>query len=138
MIVIAHRLSTIQDADNIAVISQGQVVEQGSHQILINANGRYAQLVASQDLSSRGSDDTQPINSKLVEKEKPFDSEQESIPSDSNTTIQERTASYGVLKGLFLIIKEQKPLWWPVAGIATACLAGGKRPISRIITPPIH
>lgn len=138
MIVIAHRLSTIQDADNIAVISQGQVVEQGSHQILMNANGRYAQLVASQDLSSRGSNEVQLINSKLVEKENPFHSEQESIPSDLNARIKQRSASYGVLKGLFLIIKEQKSLWWPVAGIATACLAGGKRPTSRIIAPPIH
>ncbi|MAG77237.1 MAG: metal ABC transporter permease [Colwelliaceae bacterium] len=47
-LVIAHRLSTIVDADNIIVMRQGQVVEQGNHQTLIQDNGLYASMWALQ------------------------------------------------------------------------------------------
>lgn len=43
-IVIAHRLSTIENADSIVVMDQGRLVEQGSHQELLSANGHYAKL----------------------------------------------------------------------------------------------
>ena len=47
-VVIAHRLSTIRDADNILVLDEGQVVEQGTHQQLLDRGGLYAQLVSAQ------------------------------------------------------------------------------------------
>lgn len=47
-LVIAHRLSTIVDSDNIIVMRQGQLVEQGNHQTLIQANGLYASMWALQ------------------------------------------------------------------------------------------
>ncbi|WP_370470401.1 lipid A export permease/ATP-binding protein MsbA [Snodgrassella alvi] len=43
-IIIAHRLSTIEKADNIVVMHEGQIVEQGKHDYLLNLNGRYAYL----------------------------------------------------------------------------------------------
>jgi ATP-binding cassette subfamily B protein len=46
--VIAHRLSTIQSADQILVINDGRVIERGTHQQLLAANGFYAQLYQSQ------------------------------------------------------------------------------------------
>ncbi|WP_081829749.1 ABC transporter ATP-binding protein [Paraoerskovia marina] len=46
--VIAHRLSTIRDADVILVMEQGSIVEQGSHDELLAAEGAYARLYASQ------------------------------------------------------------------------------------------
>lgn len=42
--VIAHRLSTIQQADQILVIEEGQIVEQGKHQELLDKKGRYYDL----------------------------------------------------------------------------------------------
>lgn len=46
--VIAHRLSTIRDADVILVMEQGRIVEQGSHEELLTAQGAYYRLYQSQ------------------------------------------------------------------------------------------
>jgi ATP-binding cassette subfamily B protein len=46
--VIAHRLSTIREADQILVLRQGEIVERGQHADLLEMNGFYAQLYASQ------------------------------------------------------------------------------------------
>jgi ATP-binding cassette subfamily B multidrug efflux pump len=46
--VIAHRLSTIRDADRIIVMTDGAIVEQGSHEELLAADGAYADLYRSQ------------------------------------------------------------------------------------------
>jgi ATP-binding cassette subfamily B multidrug efflux pump len=46
--VIAHRLSTIRDADNVVVIDKGEIVEQGTHQELLEKRGFYHHLYQSQ------------------------------------------------------------------------------------------
>jgi ATP-binding cassette subfamily B protein len=46
--VIAHRLSTIRDADNVIVINNGEIVEQGTHQQLLAAKGFFHHLYMSQ------------------------------------------------------------------------------------------
>ena len=50
---IAHRLSTIRDADHIMVIGDGQILESGNHQSLMNEKGRYYEMVISQ-MGKRG------------------------------------------------------------------------------------
>lgn len=47
-IVVAHRLSTIKNADEIAVISDGQIIEQGTHEKLVAEGGLYAKLNSGQ------------------------------------------------------------------------------------------
>jgi len=46
--IIAHRLSTIRDADLILVMRDGDIVEQGNHEGLLQAGGFYAELYNSQ------------------------------------------------------------------------------------------
>ena len=46
--VIAHRLSTIRDADHVIVIKDGEIVEQGTHQELLEAQGFFHKLYMSQ------------------------------------------------------------------------------------------
>ncbi len=50
-IVIAHRLSTIKNADLIVVMKKGEIVEQGTHQELLNKNGMYKKLVQMQSIA---------------------------------------------------------------------------------------
>ena len=48
-LVIAHRLSTIQKADWIVVMERGNIVEQGTHEELMNNNNVYRKLVELQN-----------------------------------------------------------------------------------------
>jgi ATP-binding cassette, subfamily B, bacterial len=45
-ITIAHRLSTVRDADQIVVLDHGRIAEAGTHETLLDSNGRYASLAA--------------------------------------------------------------------------------------------
>ncbi len=51
-LVIAHRLSTIMSADQILVVSDGAIVEQGTHQELMQRSGLYSELFSRQDLTA--------------------------------------------------------------------------------------
>ena len=44
VLVIAHRLSTIEQADGILVVDDGEIIERGDHQSLLEHKGAYAQL----------------------------------------------------------------------------------------------
>ncbi len=46
--IVAHRVSTIRNADLILVMKDGDVIEQGNHASLLDANGAYARLYHSQ------------------------------------------------------------------------------------------
>ncbi|MFI7415839.1 ABC transporter ATP-binding protein [Nonomuraea sp. NPDC049684] len=47
-LLISHRLSTVRDADTIAVLADGEIVERGTHEELLRTGGRYAELFATQ------------------------------------------------------------------------------------------
>ena len=77
IVVIAHRLSTIRNADLIAVVAKGKVVEVGTHQELIEKEGHYHTLV-----------ETQKGNRKSLAKEFSSKSSTSSLASsDSRTSL---------------------------------------------------
>ena len=48
VIIVAHRLSTVKNADQIIVLKNGEIVEQGNHQSLVHKNTDYYNLVKNQ------------------------------------------------------------------------------------------
>lgn len=48
VVIVAHRLSSVKDADNIIVLDHGKIVEQGSHQELVDKKGHYYTLIKNQ------------------------------------------------------------------------------------------
>ena len=48
VVVVAHRLSTVKDADNIIVLDNGMIAEQGNHDELTKLRGKYFELVKNQ------------------------------------------------------------------------------------------
>ncbi|KAI0847840.1 P-loop containing nucleoside triphosphate hydrolase protein [Daldinia vernicosa] len=70
-ITIAHRLSTIRDAHNIVCMSQGTIVEQGTHNELLKLNGAYAKLVNAQNIAV--------VNDLTAEEQEALDAKDESL-----------------------------------------------------------
>ncbi|KAL1979146.1 hypothetical protein VTN96DRAFT_6680 [Rasamsonia emersonii] len=69
-IVIAHRLSTIKDADDIVVLSEGKIVEQGTHAQLLALGGTYKTLVEAQRISESNIEELDQSIDEINEKEK--------------------------------------------------------------------
>ncbi|WP_411145706.1 ABC transporter ATP-binding protein [Streptomyces sp. x-80] len=61
-VVIAHRLSTVRAADLILVVEAGQIVERGTHESLLTAGGRYAELYRTQFAPAAGQGATVPAH----------------------------------------------------------------------------
>ncbi|HBP17933.1 MAG TPA: ABC transporter ATP-binding protein, partial [Planctomycetes bacterium] len=60
-IVVAHRVSTVRDADQILVLDEGRVVQQGSHEELVEAAGPYRRLWRAQtELAQEGAEVAAP------------------------------------------------------------------------------
>ncbi|KAJ8117017.1 hypothetical protein OPT61_g1689 [Boeremia exigua] len=126
-IVIAHKLSTIRNADNIVVMADGAVIEQGTHDDLLARNGAYSRLVRAQDLGSTVAKDDDETD------EKGGTAKLELIRTQTQASgvghdVKEQTKDgihYNLVHCIWIIFKEQKHLyvWFLVLGVAT--LAGG-------------
>ena len=138
VIVIAHRLSTIKAADNIVVMRDGRVVEQGSHTELLDRGGAYAELVSLQNLSSESSGpESSPhaltaVNSvEDLKEHKPQSVELVVLPQPSSKPLAQTQdkaddAARGIdaKRSLWSIVKDISPLFRRYALMLVAALAG--------------
>jgi ATP-binding cassette subfamily B protein len=66
-LIIAHRIATVKDADVVHVMSQGQIVEHGTHAELIAQNGMYARMVEREGLEAEGEGSSAPESENRLE-----------------------------------------------------------------------
>ncbi|POR34332.1 Leptomycin B resistance protein pmd1 [Tolypocladium paradoxum] len=135
MVVIAHRLSTIRDADNIVVMARGGTVESGTHDELLERGGAYARLVKAQDLGkaedkTEDDDEDGDADDGAELKDVPVADLDVALTRASTAATtsgppDDEDDRYGLFHGLYLILKEQKSLHWPMLGIVLCCIAGG-------------
>lgn len=126
-IVIAHKLSTIKNADSIAVMSNGSIVEQGTHDELLEKKGAYAGLVAAQDLGKADeNDDTSSHDDH--DDEKPT-----LVRTRTQITVHDQTATdtgkdginYNLISCIFIVFWEHRRLWPYFLILMVASLLGG-------------
>lgn len=135
---IAHKLSTIQKADNICVMSQGSLIEQGTHNELLARGGAYSRLVFSQDLE-RAAEKPAGESEEISDDEANEEDDQHfrklalkrTVSSSGSAHVQDDqseapgTMGYGLLKCLGLLIKEQPTLWYLYAITLVVSIFGG-------------
>lgn len=134
-ITIAHKLSTIRRADQIVVMSKGQVIEKGTHDELNAAGGAYHRLIRAQDLGCVRSETETPSSE---EQEKPeihqVRSSTFSFPSTRNADAladcdknekSPSTRRRSLLGCLAILVRERRELWWYFLVVFVACLMGG-------------
>ncbi|EGZ78064.1 P-loop containing nucleoside triphosphate hydrolase protein [Neurospora tetrasperma FGSC 2509] len=131
MIIIAHRLSTIRNADNIVVMSNGRLIEQGTHDQLVALGGTYSHLVRIQHLGQEPDDDDEPQKDTRAEIggaviANTTSNVVEAVPDAS--AMEEGAAKkddINLLRCLFILMREQRVLWPAFCWVGICCLAGG-------------
>ncbi|KAL3419061.1 Leptomycin B resistance protein pmd1-like protein 7 [Phlyctema vagabunda] len=131
-LVISHKLKTVQNADNIVLIANGKVVEQGTHDELLAAGGRYSSMVAAQDL---GNDESNVESDSASSTESTFEIAKtrsvaksefvQTAGAEDRAEDSPGTLNYGIVKCLVILLWEQKNLWPWFLGTAVVALPAG-------------
>ncbi|EFQ93765.1 hypothetical protein CFE70_003811 [Pyrenophora teres f. teres 0-1] len=124
-IVIAHKLSTIQNADNIAVMASGVVVEQGSHDQLLEANGAYARLVRAQDLGQTQGEEHLDEDDEVEKVALVRTQTQVSGSGQEAKQPDKDSINYSLLKCTFLVLRELGEVWKSFLILSIASMVGG-------------
>lgn len=144
VLVIAHKLATIMNADNIAVMANGKIVEQGTHAQLLQKDGLYAALVCAQDLGQAkdsssttlpdsDQDNADDILASRPEYDSPNFSKREDT-SQSSDYLTAGTLDYSLLRCILIMLKENSAMYPWYAFMATAyTLVGGTYPAQALI-----
>ena len=158
---IAHRLSTIKDADNIVVMAEGRVVEQGTHDVLLMKQGAYYSLVEAQTIAE--TEEMSPEEKAHIDEEDRNFARQQFLgdksmeygedPNDKNIgnklnrTQSENSQSPVVIQGPRTEGEAEYPLWtlikliasfnstewyWMLLGLFYSIICGGGNPTQEV------
>lgn len=148
-ILIAHKLATVQKADKIVVLNRGQVVEQGTHDQLLDRGGAYYELVHAQTLDTSSEGSPTPLTiavSAASVLEKPSsreiaesgwsvveqgDEKKDNKIADEDQDISRKLSLVQVLGTIF----RQQRTAWPLFffGIASSTIGGGMFPGQAVL-----
>jgi len=160
-IVIAHRLSTIKTADNIVVMSEGRIVEQGSHDELLERRTAYFNLVEAQRISAEKEEQDAEETALLEEVDADIhkttsigpngtyeaDPDDEKVRNKLDRTATEKSASSVAIQkkskeaaseySLWTLIKvvgsfNRKETWLMLVGLFWSIIAGGGNPTQAV------
>ncbi|KAL3461207.1 ATP-binding cassette multidrug transport protein [Aspergillus heterothallicus] len=128
-IVIAHKLSTIRKADQIVVLSKGQIIEKGTHDELNAAGGTYHRLIKAQDLGKVNSEDgkfsDQDDSADVAITTMPS-AKAESMKTKSHLELEtDAVGNKNLLRCIITLVKERRELWLAFATLVVFCVIGG-------------
>lgn len=145
-ILVAHKLSTVKKADKIVVMGKGEVIEQGTHQSLLELGGAYSKLVNGQSLHTKQSDPQKQSMAPSISSENKEETTSESFSAVSQEAVEdiqddkirveagsheqeeeERDVSrdLSLLRLLGIIIFKDQRKIWPLFLFGTICSAAG-------------
>ena len=144
-LIIAHKLATVMAADNIAVMTSGKVIEQGTHSELLEHDGLYVAMVRAQDLgaeagepdfregSEEGDDVKELLDRPLVLQR----TQSEALPKHSEREVEHLSAGtvgYSLGKCIWIMLKEHPDLYlWYLVTVFGCLIGGGTYPAQAII-----
>ena len=138
-LIIAHKLATVMAADNIAVMSNGKVIEQGTHKELLEQNGLYAAMVRAQDLGIEdGVEEKQEKEDKddreMLALERSLSESQRKDVERQVTQLSAGTVGYSLLKCIWILLREHPDLYkWYLATIVGGIIGGLRYPAQAVI-----
>ncbi|EEP75903.1 hypothetical protein UREG_00750 [Uncinocarpus reesii 1704] len=140
-ILIAHKLSTVKKADNIVVMSKGEVIEQGTHEELLETQGAYWKLVNAQSLSTVADENTSDTendsqDNQLADLEKAVTTKsvRSNVDIEAPAENPDVARKMSLFQCLVRIFYEQRRHWvyFTLGGIASFC-GGGAFPAQAVL-----
>ncbi|XP_018573284.1 multidrug resistance protein 1-like isoform X2 [Anoplophora glabripennis] len=130
-IIVAHRLSTIRNANVIVVVSEGRVVEKGSHAELMAAQGVYYNLVSSQGITETSDlKGDKTLKSSLSFSNKSFNDPGKEEEGQEEIVEESKENKGSLLK----VMKMNSPEWFPIViGCCASIVTGASLPIYGIV-----
>ncbi|CAD0085683.1 unnamed protein product, partial [Aureobasidium mustum] len=147
-LIIAHKLATVMAADNIAVMTNGKVVEQGTHSELLERDGLYAAMVRAQDLGVGSTDKESDV---LTHNPQRDDNTGKTYPTIDASSIKEASAeasmaspeahklvagtlNFSLIKCILIMLREHPDLYpWYLLIALVYLTVGGTQPAQAII-----